>query len=660
MYISEKVLKDVINLPRYLKIIIAIILDIGICAACTWIAFYLRLEEFIKISDAFVISVLISIGLAIPVFWSLGLYKSMFRFEGLTIVVPMAVATLIYGFFYFAIISIYGIQGIPRSIGVIQPLLLFFGITGSRVIIKNLLSRSSNNKKIKNKKRVLIYGAGTAGRQLLFSLENNPEMKVIGFLDDDQQFHKQLILGQTVYDPLNIDKIINQKNVDLVLLALPSISRVKRNQIIDHLNRNKITVKTLPSIQDIVDGKISVSDIKDLSVEDLLSREQVKPNFELLSKNINSKVVLVTGAGGSIGSEICKQIVKLKPKRLLLLELNEFALYKINEELKNKKFNFEIIPLLINIQNSTRVNEIFKTFKVDTVYHAAAYKHVSLVEENICESIKNNVLGTFQIAQIAISNNVSNFVLISSDKAVRSTNVMGASKRLAEICIQSLYNSTNTNAKFAIVRFGNVLESSGSVIPKFKKQIKEGGPVTLTHPEVTRYFMTVTEASQLVIQAGSMSEGCEVFVLDMGQSIKIRDLIYKMIKLSGLTVKDINNLEGDIEVKVIGLRPGEKLYEELLLGDNPQKTYHEKIQKAQDPYIPFSQLKIELDFLSTLLEEDKSNEVKNLLDKLIPSYKSNSKIIDHIYLRKLNSNKNIKSFSKIEGNENKVISIKAK
>ena len=357
MYISEKVLKDVINLPRYLKIIIAIILDIGICAACTWIAFYLRLEEFIKISDAFVISVLISIGLAIPVFWSLGLYKSMFRFEGLTIVVPMAVATLIYGFFYFAIISIYGIQGIPRSIGVIQPLLLFFGITGSRVIIKNLLSRSSNNKKIKNKKRVLIYGAGTAGRQLLFSLENNPEMKVIGFLDDDQQFHKQLILGQTVYDPLNIDKIINQKNVDLVLLALPSISRVKRNQIIDHLNRNKITVKTLPSIQDIVDGKISVSDIKDLSVEDLLSREQVKPNFELLSKNINSKVVLVTGAGGSIGSEICKQIVKLKPKRLLLLELNEFALYKINEELKNKKFNFEIIPLLINIQNSTRVND---------------------------------------------------------------------------------------------------------------------------------------------------------------------------------------------------------------------------------------------------------------------------------------------------------------
>ena len=658
MFISDKVVKDLINLPRYLKRIIAVILDVGISATCVWIAFYLRLEEFISITDAFVLSVLISVVLAIPVFWSLGLYKSMFRFEGLTIVVPMAVATIIYGFIYFAIISIYGIQGIPRSIGVIQPLLLFFGITGSRIIIKNLLSRSPNNKKIENKKRVLIYGAGNAGRQLLFSLENNPEMKVIGFLDDNQQFHKQLILGQTVYDPLDIDKIINLKNVDLVLLALPSISRAKRNQIIDHLNRNKIIVKTLPSVQDIVDGKISVSDIKDLSVEDLLSREQVQPNLDLLSKNINSKVVLVTGAGGSIGSEICRQIIKLKPKKLLLLELNEFALYKINEELKNKKMNFEIIPLLINIQNSSRVNEIFKTFEVDTVYHAAAYKHVSLVEENICESIKNNVLGTFQIAQIAISNNVSNFVLISSDKAVRSTNVMGASKRLAEICIQSLYNSKEINGKFAIVRFGNVLESSGSVIPKFKKQIKEGGPVTLTHPDVTRYFMTITEASQLVIQAGSMSEGCEVFVLDMGQSIKIKDLIYKMIKLSGLTVKDVNNADGDIEVKVIGLRPGEKLYEELLLGDNPQKTYHEKIQKAQDPYISFKQLKTELDLLSLLLEDNKSNEVKNLLDKLIPSYKSNSQIVDHIYLRKLKSNKNIKSILKFEDNENKVINKK--
>ena len=319
---------------------------------------------------------------------------------------------------------------------------------------------------------------------------------------------------------------------------------------------------------------------------------------------------MVTGAGGSIGSEISRQIIKLKPKKLLLLELNEFALYKINEELKNITQNLKIIPLLVNVQNSSRVEEVFKTFKVDTVYHAAAYKHVPLVEENICESVKNNVFGTFLIAQIALKYNVTNFVLISSDKAVRSTNVMGASKRLAEICVQALYNNQNKHINFSIVRFGNVLQSSGSVIPKFKKQIKAGGPVTLTHPDVTRYFMTITEASQLVIQAGAMSESCEVFILDMGESIKIKDLIDKMIKLSGLIIKNPKNLEGDIEVKITGLRPGEKLYEELLIGDNPQKTYHEKIIKAQDPFIPFNQLKIDLDNLSNLLEENVHSKLK--------------------------------------------------
>jgi FlaA1/EpsC-like NDP-sugar epimerase len=348
--------------------------------------------------------------------------------------------------------------------------------------------------------------------------------------------------------------------------------------------------------------------------------------------------VLVTGAGGSIGSELCRQIIKLNPKKLLLLELNEFALYTISEELKKLNKSVKIISLLVNVQNLLRVNEVFKTFKIDTVYHAAAYKHVPLVEENICEGVKNNVFGTYFITQAAIKNNVSSFVFISSDKAVRSTNIMGATKRLAEICVQGLYSKhKNKNTKFAIVRFGNVLQSSGSVIPKFKKQIKEGGPITLTDPEVTRYFMTATEASQLVIQAGAMSEGCEVFVLDMGSSVKIKDLIYKMIKLSGLTVKDANNLDGDIEIKVTGLRPGEKLYEELLLGDNPQKTDHKKIKKAQDPHIPFSQLKIDLDNLTILLNESRVKEIKNLLGKLIPSYKSNSKIIDCVYEEQLNS-----------------------
>ena len=626
--------KDMINLPRYAKRIIAVIIDIGLCIFCTWIAFYLRLEEFIKINNITILAVLISIFLAIPIFWLSGLYKTMFRFAGLSIILTVFVAISAYSLLYIAVITIYGIQGIPRSIGILQPMLLFFGILCSRIIVKYLFINNPRNSK--NKKNVLIYGAGSAGRQLLNILENNPEMETLGFLDDNPQFQKQVILGQTVHNPSNIKKLIKKKNINLVLLALPSLSRKRRNHIIDSLNKHKIIVKTLPSIQDIVDGKISVSDIKDLTIEDLLNREQVQPNLDLLSKNIDSKVVLVTGAGGSIGSEISRQIVKLKPKKLLLLELNEFALYKINEELKNIIPNLKIIPLLINVQNSSRIEEVFKIFKVDTVYHAAAYKHVPLVEENICESVKNNVFGTLLVAKIAIKNKVSNFVLISSDKAVRATNIMGASKRLSEICVQSLYNNQDTRTKFAIVRFGNVLQSSGSVIPKFKKQIKEGGPVTLTHPEVTRYFMTIVEASQLVIQAGAMSEGCEVFVLDMGESVKIKDLIYKMIKLSGLTIKDAKNLDGDIELKITGLRSGEKLYEELLLGDNPQKTHHEKIQKAQDPFIPFDKLKINLDNLYNLLEENRAVEAKDMLGKLVPSYQSNSKIVDHIYKEQIN------------------------
>ena len=663
MPIINEISKNIINLPRYAKRTIIIIVDLGLCVLCTWLAFYLRLEQFIKINDVAILAALTSITLAIPTFWLLGLYKVVFRFGGSSLIFAVTVAMAIYGLFYFLVIGIYTIQNIPRSIGIIQPLLLLIGILSSRVTIQYLFLGSflSKNFKNKNKKKVLIYGAGSAGRQLLTSLENNLEMKVVGFVDDNQQYHNQSILGQTVFDPIKIKELIILKDIDLVLLALPLISRTKRNQIIDYLNSFNITVKTLPSIQDIVDGKVSLSDIKDLTIEDLLSREEVQPNLELLSKNIRSKIVLVSGAGGSIGSELCRQIMKLKPKTLLLLELNEFALYKISEELKKQTQNVKIVPLLINVQNSSRLNVVFKTFKVDTVYHAAAYKHVPLVEENICESVKNNVYGTFLIAKTAIENNVLNFVLISSDKAVRPTNIMGASKRLAEICIQALHHDhKDKQTKFAIVRFGNVLQSSGSVIPKFKEQIMQGGPITLTDPEVTRYFMTITEASQLVIQAGAMSESCDVFVLDMGKSVKIKDLIFKMIKLSGLTIKDAKNLEGDIEIKITGLRPGEKLYEELLIGDNPQKTYHEKIQKAQDPFIPFDQLKIELDYLSTLLEDNRVADVKDMLGKLLPSYQSKSKIVDHIHKEQLNFKHNVISHTIVGNQKNKVIRIKNK
>ena len=656
MSILTEISKNIINLPRYAKKIIVIIMDVCLCIICTWLAFFLRLEQFVKIDDVTTLAFEISVLLAISIFWLMGLYKTIFRFAGSSIIFTVFVAIFIYSLLYFAIIGIYGIQGIPRSIGIIQPILLFLAISASRIIIKFLFL--PNLKKSKNKINTIIYGAGSAGRQLLSSLENNLEMKVVGFLDDDPQLHKQIILGQTIYDPINIGKLIEIENLEIVLLALPSVNRQRRNQIINNLNKYKITVKTLPSIQEIVEDKVSISDIKDLTIEDLLSREQVEPNLELLSKNINSKIVMVTGAGGSIGSEISRQIIKLNPKKLILVELNEFALYKISEDLKNIDKNSNIIPLLLNIQNKSKIEELFKTFNIETVYHAAAYKHVPLVEENICESVKNNVFGTFFLAQTAIKYNVSHFVLISSDKAVRSTNIMGATKRLAEICVQSLYDDQNKQSKFAIVRFGNVLESSGSVIPKFKKQIKEGGPITLTHPDVRRYFMTITEASQLVIQAGAMAEKCEVFVLDMGESIKIKDLILKMIKLSGLSIRDKKNLDGDIEIKIIGLRAGEKLYEELLIGDNPQETYHQKIKKAQDSFILYKKLKIDLDYLLNLIEENKVGGVKDALSRLVTSYKSNSEIVDHFYGQQSNLKNNLKSKKTIGSKENKVIRIK--
>jgi len=628
----KKLSKSILSLHRYSKRIIAIITDLGLCVLCTWLAYTIRLEELILFENFNFLPSLISIFMAIPIFWLFGLYRTIFRYTGLEIIFNILASSFVYGLFYFLVIGVYGISEVPRSIGILQPMLLFFGIISSRLGIKYILTANYNLNKNLNKKNVLVYGAGESGRQLVIALENSPEFKVAGFLDDNKQLHRQFILGKNVYSFINLDNLVKTKNISLVFLALPSISRSRRNQIIEHLNQYKLTVKTLPSISEIVDGRITLSDIKDLNVDDLLNREEVKPDTELLNKNINSKIVLVTGAGGSIGSELCRQIIKLRPKGLLLLELNEFALYKIYEELQSFNKNLKIVSLLVDAKDQKKLETIFEIFKVDTVYHAAAYKHVPLVEENICEGVKNNVFSTLAVAKASVEKKVSNLVLISSDKAVRPTNIMGASKRLSELCLQGIYNhSKDIITKFSIVRFGNVLESSGSVIPKFKKQIKEGGPVTLTHKDVTRYFMTVTEAAQLVIQAGAMGKYSEVFVLDMGESVKIIDLIYKMIKLSGFNIKDDKNQNGDIEIKIIGLRPGEKLYEELLIGNNPQKTHHERIQKAQDSFIPFDKLKLDLDNLSTLLSNNDVAEVKRTLKRLLPSYKSNSNIVDHIY-----------------------------
>jgi FlaA1/EpsC-like NDP-sugar epimerase len=628
--------RSILILPRFFKQIIVIILDLSLCTLSTWFAFYIRLEKFFSIEKSLLTVTLISIVLVLPIFWLFGLYRSLFRYLGLNVFFSVFFALLVYGFLFFLFFTVYGVPDIPRSIGILQPILLFFAIVISRLFAKYLLIGDyffkNKNKFFKN---VLVYGAGDAGRQIVSSLTNSNKFNVIGFLDDNEKIQGQFLDGQKIYSIFNIPDLIKLKKVELVLLALPSVSRSRRNEILKNLSNYNLKVQTLPTLTDIIQGRVNLYDIKDLDVDDILNRNQVLPNLQLLTKNITSKVVLVTGAGGSIGSELVREIKKLNPRILVLLEINEYALYKIYDELRSADHNFKVIPLLANVQNHTKMIEIFKTFKVNTVYHTAAYKHVSLVEENIAESIKNNVFGTLSVVKAALSLSIENFVFVSSDKAVRPTNIMGASKRLAELCVQGLYQDIKNNkTKMSIVRFGNVLDSSGSVIPKFKKQIKDGGPITLTHPDVTRFFMTHTEASQLVIQAGAMSDNCNVFVLDMGESIKIKDLIYRIVQLSGHKVKDENNKDGDIEIKIIGLRAGEKLYEELVLGDNLKETLHPKIQKAQEPYIPFNELENDLNTLKVLLDQNKVIDIKELLNKILKNYNSNAKIVDNLYLEK--------------------------
>lgn len=636
-----------LNLPRYAKQVLAILIDSALCIIATWIAYYLRLDKAILLQGNSLWAAIISITIALTVFWFAGLYRTIFRHSGKDVMITISIALLIYGLLYFSVITIYSISGIPRSIGIIQTLVLFFLISGSRLGTRYLFSFAQQSKQSNlNIPIALVYGAGNAGRQIVSALDSSNKMKVVGFIDDDPLLHGQILKGHTIYSSDDLKKLINSKKVTHILLALPSLNRNRRNKILKKINKYKVITSTLPSISDLTEGKITISDIRELEIEDILGRDQISPNIKLLNKNVRSKVVLVTGAGGSIGSELCKQILKLCPSKLILVEINEYALYNIHQDLEeikqkadSKLKNSQIIPLLSSVQNEQRMRHIFEAYKPNTLYHAAAYKHVPLVEENICEGVRNNVMGTLNIAKIAVEQKISNFVLISSDKAVYPTNIMGASKRLAEICLQALFEkSKNTATKLCMVRFGNVLDSSGSIIPRLKKQIKDGGPVTLTHLEVTRYFMTIPEAAQLVIQAGAMSSGSDVFLLEMGDPVKILDLMKRVIFLSGFSVKDKNNPDGDIEIKIIGLRPGEKLHEELFLGNNPQITEHPKILKADEYFISWINLKPDLQNLKILLDQNKVNQVVEILQKLVSGYKFNGKIYDHTFLETMKNN----------------------
>jgi len=628
-------IRPILGLPRFAKRMVAVVVDVSLCVLSVWLAFYLRLGEFVALSGNIFWAVVVSVGLVLPIFTVFGLYRAIFRYGGWLALLSVARAIGIYALLYAAIFTAVGMHDIPRTVGLIQPILLLLAVGSSRALARFWLGGHYQNRlRQAALPKVLVYGAGGAGRQLAAAMANSNEMRVAGFLDDDDRLHGHVLNGIPIYSPADLTALVMSLNISNVLLALPSVGRKRRNDIIARMSQAKVSVRTLPSFIELAQGKVGISDLRELDIDDLLGRDSVVPNHILLTRNVADKVVLVTGAGGSIGSELCRQILKVGPAALLLVEQSEFALYNIHQELQSKLLLSEgkLVPLLGSVTDEERMHEIMATWQPDTLYHAAAYKHVPLVEHNPAEGIKNNVFGTLSAAKAAAAHGVSDFVLISTDKAVRPTNIMGASKRLAEMVLQALA-STSVNTRFSMVRFGNVLGSSGSVVPKFRQQIRDGGPITLTHPDITRYFMTIPEASQLVIQAGAMAKGGDVFVLDMGQPIKIIDLARRMIELSGLTVKDDANPDGDIEIEIAGLRPGEKLYEELLIGDNPKASQHPRIMKAHEDFLTMPVLQEKLNILDAALKANDVRVVRRVLEQLVSGYVPSGDIVDWVYLK---------------------------
>lgn len=626
--------RTALGLPRVAKRLIAVSLDVGLCVLTLWLALYLQLGEFVPLSGASLWAAAASVVLALPIFIVSGLYRAIFRYSGWPALLAVARAVSIYAALYFALFAAMGFAGVPHTVFMIQPLLLLLLVGGSRLLVRLWLGEEYRQVlRSMGRPRVLIYGAGTAGRQLVQAMLHSTQMQVVGFLDDDDRLHGHVLNGQPIYAPEDLPALVEAKGIGEVLLAMPRIGRKRRNKILAQVGQAKVAVRTLPNLTELAQGKVGVAELRELDIDDLLGREPVVPNHILLGKNIQGKVVLVTGAGGSIGSELCRQILALEPARLLLIEQSEFALYAIHQELEERLSSRKIalVPLLASVQDTERMHEIMSTWRPHTVYHAAAYKHVPMVEHNPAEGIKNNVFGTLHTAQAAAASGVADFVLISTDKAVRPTNIMGASKRLAEKVLQALAD-TNLSTRFSMVRFGNVLGSSGSVVPRFRQQIRAGGPLTLTHADITRYFMTIPEAAQLVIQAGAMARGGDVFVLDMGEPVKVIDLARRMIELSGLTVRDEQNPDGDIAVEITGLRPGEKLYEELLIGNNPSPTSHARIMKAHEEHLPWSELQDRLAALEVALGDSNVSTLRTMMQALVQDYAPGSGIVDWVYL----------------------------
>ncbi|MEI1250736.1 polysaccharide biosynthesis protein [Rhizobium aouanii] len=633
----QALVAPLLAMPRVAKRALALLLDSSFCVLTIWLAYCFRLNEWTVLTGVQWLPVFVSLCMALPIFIVMGMYRAIFRYANMAAFITVLKAIAIYGVAFMTIFTALSVPGVPRTVGILQPFLLLIAIGLSRLSIRYWLGDAYQRILHKNMlAKVLIYGAGTAGRQLAGALINSAELNVVGYLDDDPRLKGGVMGGLPIYDPSDLPVLAESLGVHNVLLALPSASRQRRNEILEHIRKARVNVRTLPDLTALAQGRIAVSDIRELEIEDLLGREAVAPRQELLDKSMRNKVVMVTGAGGSIGGELCRQILRTGPSSLILIDQNEFALYNIHAELQKlaelyKHENMQIVPILCSVRDQDRMEHVMQSWRPQTLYHAAAYKHVPLVEHNAVEGIKNNVMGTLVAARAANKCGVSNFVLISTDKAVRPTNVMGASKRLAEMVLQALAAESATDrmrTNFSMVRFGNVLGSSGSVVPLFRQQIKDGGPVTLTHPDITRYFMTISEASQLVIQAGAMAEGGDVFLLDMGEPVRIADLARKMVELSGLAVRDEDNPEGDIELSVTGLRPGEKLFEELLIGDNPETTEHPRIMKAREDFLSWPELSRRLNALNAALDRNDMIAARATLAELVSGYSSTGEVSD--------------------------------
>ena len=637
------------RLPRSAKRLLMLTADIIIIPLALWSAFSLRLGTTTPDLSSFWWMFPLAPLLSVPIFIKLGLYHAVVRFMGAHAMYAVLKGVTLSTLLLATVVLLSGVQGVPRSVFLIYWGVAVLYIGGSRFLMRSYFYALTRPRKTEN--IYAIYGAGQSGIQLSNYLIHSADAIPVVFIDDNKSLQGSLIHGVKVYPPSMLPSLIEEFGISQVLLAMPSITRARRRAIVQELEPLSVHVRTIPDMADLVSGNAKVNELREVEIEDLLGRDQVTPNAKLLEACIKNKNILVTGAGGSIGSELCRQIIKLQPNYLILFEVSEYALYKIEYELgsiiEGGLNNTTIIPLLGTVQSRKDLQYILRTYKIDTIYHAAAYKHVPLVEHNIIEGVRNNIFGTLNAAIAALNENVETFVLISTDKAVRPTNIMGASKRFSELILQALAfkqnensdnKNKNKNTQFCMVRFGNVLGSSGSVVPLFRQQIQKGGPVTVTHPDIIRYFMTIPEAAQLVLQAGSMGENGEVFVLDMGEPIKIYDLAKRMIHLSGLTLKDEFNMDGDIEIKVTGLRPGEKLYEELLIGENATGTQHPRIMRAEESFIPYENLNKIIMELESSIEKNDVERIIKILTNTISEYTPEIDIKDHLWTNNQTNN----------------------